>query len=278
MSASAAIPAEAYLVQAMWTWAAYVFEPSLALRRAGVLPDSAVEGELPRPLERGLGRHFSDAIVTPLLLDTRSEHAHLVEEFDRMGEIYEAFVKPFSTPIFTEALRLIRRCLPSDARVLDAGCGAGRELQRMARAVPRGEVVGIDLAAGMVNAAYLSARSHALDNCAFVQADVSNLPPAFEGRFDLIYSCLAHHHYPEPAAATAEIHRVLRPGGIYAVIDAGPEWFNRLAAPLAARSDPGWIGFHSPAQFQALMRDHGFARVGWVGTLPGFGVAFGQKD
>ena len=102
-------------------------------------------------------------------------------------------------------------CRP-DARLLDAGCGSGRELAR-SRLVPDGEVVGIDLAAGMVTAAHRAARAHGLDNTAFFQADVGDLPAEFTGAFDLVYSCLAHHHYPDPAAATSEVLRCLRPGG-----------------------------------------------------------------
>jgi SAM-dependent methyltransferase len=88
---------------------------------------------------------------------------------------------------------------------------------------------------------------------------------------------LAHHHYPEPHRAAAEILRCLRPGGVYCVVDPGPEWYNRLAAPLARRADPGWISFHTPDQFRSLFAEAGFARTAWVDLLPGFGLAVGQK-
>jgi Methyltransferase domain len=78
--------------------------------------------------------------------------------------------------------------------------------------------------------------------CSF-QADVARLPRRFDGGFDLVYSCLAHHHYPDPAAAAASVFRCLRPGGVYCVIDPGPAWFN----PPAHRSGGspirvGWVG------------------------------------
>ena len=93
----------------------------------------------------------------------------------------------------------------------------------MARLVPAGEVVGVDLAAGMVRAAHRAARAAGLDHCAFFQADVTELPAAFDGAFDLVYNSLAHHHYPDPSAAAAAILRALRPGGIYCVVDPGSE-------------------------------------------------------
>jgi trans-aconitate methyltransferase len=91
-----------------------------------------------------------------------------------MCEVYDAIVRPFSEVVFGEALGEIDLWLRPDARVLDAGCGAGRELRAVARRVPDGEVVGIDLAAGMVNAAP-AAGARGRDHCAFPQADVGAL-------------------------------------------------------------------------------------------------------
>jgi SAM-dependent methyltransferase len=270
--------AEGTLVAAMWSWAAQVLYPAQYLRRSGLLPAPKAEGDLPVDLPSpGLGPRFSRQHTRPRLLEERTAHDHLVEEFDRMAEVYDAFVRPFSTPIFDEALGQIGRWLRPDARVLDAGCGAGRELQRIARLVPQGEVVGIDLAAGMVMAAWQSARAHGLENCAFVQSDVGDLPEDFDEGFDVVYSSLAHHHYPEPAKATIAIHRVLRPGGVYCVVDPGPAWFNALSSPLAKWGDPGWVGFHTPDGFRELFARAGFARTAWCEVLPGFGVAIGQK-
>lgn len=270
--------AGAYLVGAMWWYAANVLYPVQVLKRFGAPIASQVIGDAPEKLSRpGLGPYFSRQHDQPVLLGHRTRHDHLVVEFDRMAEVYAELVEPFSRPIFDEALRVMSAYLPPDARVLDAGCGPGRELQRVARRVPKGEVVGIDLAAGMVNTAHRAARAAGLDHCAFFQSDVGDLPAAFTGKFDLVYNCLAHHHYPEPAVATASILRCLRPGGVYCVIDPGPAWYNALSAPIAKWADPGWVGFHTPDQFRQLFRDAGFVRTGWFELLPGFGVAVGQK-
>ena len=85
-------------------------------------------------------------------------------------------MRPFSKPIFDEAARVMSQWLPRNARLLDAGCGPGRELKQMARLVPDGEVVGIDLAAGMVVSAHRAARAAGLDHCALYQSDVGELP------------------------------------------------------------------------------------------------------
>jgi SAM-dependent methyltransferase len=270
--------AEAYLVGALWWYSATVLYPARLLRWGGVRLVGAPVGEEPIGLPRpGLGRHFSNDGRGPVLLEEPSEHGHLVQEFDELAGFYEILVRPFSTPIFDEALAVIHRYLAHDSRVLDAGCGPGRELRRVAALVPRGEAVGIDLAAGMVEVAHAAARQRRLDNCAVFQADVGRLPRRFDDSFDLVYSCLAHHHYPDPAAAAASVLRCLRPGGVYCVIDPGPTWFNALSAPLGRLADPGWIGWKTPQEFRALLEAAGFARTCWIPLLPGFGIAIGQK-
>lgn len=266
------------LVGAMWWYSATVLQPAQMRLRGNRQPRSlpgAADLAPPRP---GLGPRFCLEQGKPVLLDRPTEHDHLVAEFDRLSEAYDAYVRPFSTPIFEEALAVLGPLLAPDARVLDAGCGPGRELRRVAGRVPDGEVVGVDLAAGMIISAYRAARAAGLDNTAFVQADVGELPRQFDGQFDLVYNCLAHHHYPDPLAAATSVRQALRPGGIYAVIDPGPSWYIALSSPLARLSDPGWAGFHTPEQFRELLTTAGFTRTSWLGLLPGFGLCIGKRD
>jgi SAM-dependent methyltransferase len=265
------------LAGAMWSWAGSVFAPVRALREGGIISRPALRGALEPMPQSGLGPRFSRSSPRPQSFVRERRNAHLVVEFDRMAEAYDAVVRPFSEPIFDEALLCMQPLLRADARVLDAGCGAGRELRRMARYVRKGEVVGIDLAAGMVQAAFESARAHGLTNTAFFQCDVAELPSDFDGQFDLVYNSLAHHHYPEPAAAAMAIHRVLRPGGVYCIVDAGPAWFALLASGIASAADPGWIGFHTPAMLDRLLKDTGFKSVAQAGLLPGFHLVVAQK-
>lgn len=269
---------EAQLVGVLWWYAASVLYPAKALKRGGVGLIGRPVGDAPEALPRaGAGRHFSDQAASPVLLDAPTRNGHLVEDFDRLARFYETLVRPFSTPIFDEALAVIRGYLAPDSRVLDVGCGPGREVRRVAHVVPRGEVVGVDLAAGMVGAAHRSTRGRALDNCAFFQADVGDLPEEFTEKFDLVYSALAHHHFPDPPAAARTVLRCLRSGGVYCVIDPGPAWFNALSAPLGRLADPGFIGWKTPEEFRRLLGDAGFARTCWIPLLPGFGLALGQK-
>ena len=167
---------------------------------------------------------------------------------------------------------------PRDARALDAGCGAGRELKAVARLLDRGEVVGVDLAAEMVQHARAAAAEPPGSTTRHSPRPTSATSRRSSSEaFDLVYCCLAHHHYPDPPAAARSIHRALRPGGVYAIVDPGPAWFNAIAAPLAKWSDPGWISFHSEHGFRDLLLGAGFGRVRWHELLPGFSLVIAQR-
>jgi SAM-dependent methyltransferase len=268
---------EAFLVCGLWSYAAGVLYPARMLKRAGARVVGGPVGDLPVRLpQAGLGRYFSERHSAPILLTERNPNAELVDDFDRLAVFYEPLVRPFSKPIFDEAIGVIRGYLASESRVLDVGCGPGHELRAVAELVPRGEAVGVDLAAGMVEAAHAGARSRGVENCAFFQADAGELPHEFTGRFDLVYTSLAHHHFPDPDAAAANALRCLRPGGVYCIVDPGPAWFNNVSAPLCRIGDPGWIGWKTPDEFRALLDGAGFARTSWIPLLPGFGLAVGQ--
>ena len=268
---------EAFLVHAMWSWSSQVFGPVQSLRRAGLLPKSTPIGDLPEVLGRSdLGAKYSILHKEPVVLSRATEHDHLVEEFDRMAEVYDAFVKPFSGPIFDGGLEWIRPYLKPDTRALDAGCGAGRELQRMARLFPEGEVVG--------DRSFPGDDPCGASKCSRAWADQLRLLSVGRGRpaqalHRRIRSGLQLPGPPplprSPAgyardSSGATSRRHLRRGRSRARVVQPPRF------AMALYGDPGWIGFHTPEEFRTLFLNAGFARAGWVEVLPGFGVAFGQ--
>jgi SAM-dependent methyltransferase len=90
-------------------------------------------------------------------------------------------------------------------RILDAGCGTGRNLLELGRF---GETTGIDLSPHAIE---LSAK-RGLKRLA--RASVAQLPFA-EGTFDIVtaFDVLCHGAVPDEVASLREFGRVLRPGG-----------------------------------------------------------------
>lgn len=91
-------------------------------------------------------------------------------------------------------------------RVLEAGCGTGLILQRLASVADR--AVGIDLSTGML----AKARARGLH---VVHGSVTDLPFG-DGEFDLACSFKVLAHVEKIERAMAELARVVRPGGVVA--------------------------------------------------------------
>ena len=123
--------------------------------------------------------------------------------------------------------------------ILDLACGAGGFVADLRRAFPRARVIGVDL-----SPAYLAEARGAAPGTAFVQAKAELLPFA-SGSFDAVTSVYLFHELPpkvRPVVA-AEIARLLRPGGHFALADSiQPVDEPRLARLLEAF--PAY--FHEP--------------------------------
>ncbi|MGH2945679.1 MAG: class I SAM-dependent methyltransferase, partial [Solirubrobacteraceae bacterium] len=122
------------------------------------------------------------------------------------------------------------------------------------------EVIGVDLAEGMLEAAR---RRH--PEIEFVRADVEALPFA-DGAFDAVVAAFVVNHLPEPERGAAEMARVVRPGGRLAIAMWGPPEdvaINGLPAAAAAAAGldgPGAIPpgpsstrFTDPAELAGLL-------------------------
>lgn len=90
-------------------------------------------------------------------------------------------------------------------RILDAGCGIGRHLSRLAG--PNiSTAIGVDV--GMPGLLHGKAQSF---NGIFIAANLCQLPFR-DNEFDFIYSIDVIEHIDNPALALREYHRICRPG------------------------------------------------------------------
>ena len=156
---------------------------------------------------------------------------------------------------------------PADAQWVEIGCGTGAlTAEILARAAPR-SVLATDPSAGFLD----FARSRVSDRrVRFEAADATHLPIA-DCVADVTAGALAVNFVPEPAAALAEMHRVLRPGGLlgFCVWDypaGGMEMMDvfwqeaRALDPDAdARNENRGFGFCSRDGLRRLAEDTGLA-------------------
>jgi SAM-dependent methyltransferase len=141
--------------------------------------------------------------------------------------------------------------------VVDLGCGRGGEVVRAALLVgPRGRAVGVDGNRAMLARARALARG--VPNARFIRADLARVPLPDEGA-DVVVSSCAINHALDKEAVYREVHRLLRPGGRFAVSDVVAE----RALPDHVRSDPAaWAACYGGAIPEADYLE-AIARVGF---------------
>src|SRR5579872_1765214 len=111
-------------------------------------------------------------------------------------------------------LAIDRLDLSPGQRVVDLGCGTGgTTLELAARVGSGGEVLGVDIAEGMLARARERVAEAGIENVTFERADVQ-VHPFGEGRFDRAYSRFGVMFFDDLVAAFANVRRSLRPGGL----------------------------------------------------------------
>lgn len=144
--------------------------------------------------------------------------------------------------------------LAEGMNILDAGCGPGRLTIPLARGVgPTGRVVALDIQPGMLDRARSKATAEGLANVEFVTSGIGNsgLPADL---FDRAVLVTVLGEIPDRAAALADLFRVLKPGGILAIVELifDPHFQSRRSVTDLALAS----GFHENAFF-----GHRFAYV-----------------
>jgi demethylmenaquinone methyltransferase/2-methoxy-6-polyprenyl-1,4-benzoquinol methylase len=175
--------------------------------------------------------------------------------------------------------------LTGSERVLDLCTGTGDLAIAARTASPAAShVVGVDFAAGMLGRARQKVLQHKLAGVTLVRGDATAIP-LVSGSVAAITLGFGIRNVEDTAAACAEMHRVLCPGGRLAILEFGiPHapplraaylwYFNHLLpriGRIVSRHDaayaylPASVGaFATPSDFMGLLEASGFSAVSAV--------------
>jgi SAM-dependent methyltransferase len=127
----------------------------------------------------------------------------------------------FQHQMYRELLRLLRARRPLDAgtRLLEVSCGRGGGLDAfLAGAAPAlVDATGLDVAASAI--AFCRATYGENDRLHFVEGSALDLPFP-DASFDVVLNVEASNDYGDRPRFFAEVHRVLRPGGVFLYTDS----------------------------------------------------------
>jgi SAM-dependent methyltransferase len=135
-------------------------------------------------------------------------------------------------------------------KVLDLGCGDGTTA--LPEAKLGANVLGVDIARNLVDAATQRAKQEGLTNCSFQHGDACNLHDLKDASFDLLVSVFGAMFAPNPVEVAKEMVRVTRPGGRIVMgnwIPNDPTLVAQILRISSSYTPPPPAGFVSPMKW-----------------------------
>lgn len=212
--------------------------------------------DLPEALGRRASRDATTAKAEPVAADVPDYYAqdfhfqtggYLTEDSAKLYDVQvETLFMGAAAPMRRAALTPIAEFMHGrDQRkvtLLDVGCGTGRFLRQVRRAYPAMALKGLDLSRAYLDEAAQHLKG--MRGAEMIEAAGEHMPFA-DASVDIVTSIFLFHELPPDVRrqVTAEVARVLKPGGLYVFIDS-----------LQMGDKPGWDGmleafphrFHEP--------------------------------
>jgi ubiquinone/menaquinone biosynthesis C-methylase UbiE len=184
---------------------------------------------------------------------------------------YAARLDALHRALFDDFRQIVGRLpLTGSETVVDAGCGDGFFTGLLSERLSAGQAIGLDTSAAYLHAAEVRLQQPiAGGRVRLVEGDVNDLPFG-DASMDAVWSAHSMQSYDAISHVLEEFRRVLRPGGLLAILETDNIHAIMLSWPpdleLAARraehreigSEDSYIGTYFPRFAQRLLRAAGY--------------------
>jgi demethylmenaquinone methyltransferase / 2-methoxy-6-polyprenyl-1,4-benzoquinol methylase len=185
------------------------------------------------------------------LTEASARTRHARELFAPLGPTYDRYAKVLSFGQDPRWRRFLVSRIPADAlRVADVASGTAAVAIELARAAPERTVAGVDQSAEMLAAGRARVERAGLAGRIELEEGRAEALPFGDAEFDALTFTYLLRYVDDPAATMRELARVVRPGGVVAMLEFGlprgiwrPLWelYVRVGLPGAgAVVSPAW--------------------------------------
>jgi ubiquinone/menaquinone biosynthesis C-methylase UbiE len=174
-------------------------------------------------------------------------------EYDVLASIYDRRWRRYIDATLRSVLESVH--FQGSERVLDIACGTGELESLLLSRWSDLPIVGVDISQGMLRQAAAKVRR---GRVFWVQADASHLPFLDEA-FDRAVCANSFHYFHSPVQALHEIHRVLRPGGQFLLVDWCDDYLScKLCSMWLRWTEPAFFKAYTIQDCRTLLRQAGF--------------------
>ena len=177
------------------------------------------------------------------------------QDYDAIAHLYDARNRDHT--VDQDLIAFLAKRDTAGIRVLDVGCGTGKQLAADREAFAHLPLIGVDLSFNMLRVA-----QHRAPSAAWVKGDGQALPLT-SSSVDYVTNQYSYAHIPDKRAFFREVFRVLRPAGRFVLrnIDpwSMPDWIIYRFFPEAR--DVDYVDFLPIETLVALLGEVGFTNV-----------------